>query len=289
MEKGEAFKLTRKSRGITQNEISKKHLSRSTISKFENNKLNLSIENFEILLNSIDVSFEEFNFIKNNYSYSDKEKILYLFNNIFSNSDNLYIKKLISLCDNYLSNHFSKSIKNIKNTLYILDIMHSSPDYKSKVDVIELYAEEIWQDLSKVDSWTILDIKIINCCLHFFSSDIYIQISDQLMKSIKKYKNFSNITILETSIYLNLTLLFLLNKQKKEAKIFSKEALYKAKKSKRIDYISLSLIRYGLLFSKENRIDEGLFLLNFLEDDLLKEKVKQEIDFFKNMEFEKNN
>lgn len=79
MNDGETFKFLRNSRQISQKDIIKNNLSRTTISKFENNKIMLSMSNFDYLLNSIDVSFEEFNFIKNDYSYTGKEQIIYLY------------------------------------------------------------------------------------------------------------------------------------------------------------------------------------------------------------------
>lgn len=64
---------------------------------------------------------------------------------------------------------------------------------------------------NRIEDWTILDIKIINCCLHFFEPETYISLAEQLVKSLKKYNGFSDISSLEASIYLNLTLLFLID------------------------------------------------------------------------------
>lgn len=279
MNDGETFKLLRNSRAISQKDIIKNNLSRTTISKFENNKIMLSMTNFNYLLNSIDVSLEEFNFIKNDYSYTGKEQIIYLFNSIFSNSELENIDNLIILCDYYLDNNFSKSIKCIRNTLYVLKYIEHSSNNKLNCHS-KLYAADIWKELSQVDSWTILDIKIINCCLHFFDPSTYPHISKQLVKSLDKYKEFTNIILLESSIYLNLTLLFLLQNNKKEAMFFSKKALDSSYKSKRIDYISVSLIRYGLLFGQEEKINDGLEMLKILNNASLYRMAEEEIDTF---------
>ncbi|MBO0475266.1 hypothetical protein IGL98_003242 [Enterococcus sp. DIV0840] len=276
---GSSFKNIRQSRNITQKDICKQKISRTTLSKFENNKIMLSMAHFNYLLNSIDVSFEEFNFIENGYSYKDKEQIIYLFNKIFSNSDLKYLDNLITLCDNYLDDNFSKSIKCIRSTLYMLK--HIADSTNSKLNCqSKLYAADVWDELSKVDSWTILDIKIINCCLHFFDPNTYPLISKQLIKSLDKYKNFSNIILLETSIYLNLTLLFSLQNDKKSALFFSEKALDRSFQSKRIDYISISLIRYGLLSNQKGKINDGLKILKLLNDDPLYKIVKEEVDTF---------
>jgi len=279
MNDGETFKFLRNSRQISQKDIIKNNLSRTTISKFENNKIMLSMSNFDYLLNSIDVSFEEFNFIKNDYSYTGKEQIIYLFNNIFSNSDLDSLDNLITLCDIYLDNNFSKSIKCIRSTLYVLKYVEDSSNNKLSC-LSKIYAADIWEELSTVDSWTILDIKIINCCLHFFDPDTYSLISKQLVKSLDKYKDFSNIILLESSIYLNLTCLYLLQQDKETAFNFSEKALNSSYQSKRIDYIAISLIRHGLLSNQEEQVNEGLNLLKLLHNDALYELVKKEIDSF---------
>lgn len=279
MNDGETFKFLRNSRQISQKDIIKNNLSRTTISKFENNKIMLSMSNFDYLLNSIDVSFEEFNFIKNDYSYTGKEQIIYLFNNIFSNSNLDYLDNLIALCDIYLDNNFSKSIKCIRSTLYVLKHVEDSSNNKLSC-LSKIYAADIWEELSKVDSWTILDIKIINCCLHFFDPNTYSLISKQLVKSLDKYKNFANIILLESSIYLNLTLLYSSQNDKKTAFLFSKKALSSSYQSKRVDYISISLIRHGLLSNQEEQVNEGLKMLKLLHNDSLYKIAKKEIDSF---------
>lgn len=280
MNDGVAFKNIRNSRGISQNDIIKNKLSRTTISKFENNKITLSMNNFNYLIESIDVSFEEFNFIKNGYAYNDKEQIIHLFNQFFSNSDFYFIDELIQKCELYLSKNFSKSIKCIQNTLNILK--HTRMSSNDNLNCLaKLYAADTWNELSNIDTWTILDIKIINCCLHFFDPSTYVYISEQLVNSLNKYKDFSNIILLETSIYLNLTLLFSLQKNIDKARYFANISLLKAKQSKRIDYISISMIRIGILFKKQEQLHKGLNLLNVLDDSSLEASIQEEIIFFK--------
>lgn len=277
---GQIFKTIRKSRNISQNEISKGELSRTTISKFENNKVTLSATNFHFLLDSLDISVEEFNYIKNDYSYKGKEEIIVLFNQLFSNADNYNIEKLIVLCEEYLKENYSKSVQCILNTLFALKHLNIS---ENKLNChSKIYVADVWNILSDIDSWTLLDLKIINCCLYFFEPNTYIHISDQVIKTLDKYKNFTNIIVLEISIYLNLTMLFLLENNLEYAKKFVKIALKKAYKSKRIDYIATASIRYGIIFNNESEIEKGLNLLNILDDDNLSIPIKKEIKLFKN-------
>lgn len=281
MNDGELFKTIRQSRNISQKNICKNFISRTTLSKFENHKTLITIENFWYLLNSIDVSVEEFNYMKNNFSYSEKEYIIYLFNNLFSNTDYQEIDHLIDLCNQYLIDNYSRAIKCIMKTLYVLKYTSDSED---KIDCLtKIYAADIWNELSNIDSWTILDIKIINCCLHFFDPETYVLISEQLVKSLKKYKDFSNICTLEAAIYSNLTLLFLINNHLDKAKEFSKLALEKSIKSKRIDYIAVALIRRGFILFDNSMKEKGFLLLNIFSDPTLKEVMDEEVKLIKNI------
>lgn len=277
---GECFKTIRESRGITQKEVVQNMISRVTLSKFENNKINISMNNFKYLLDSIDVTSEEFDYIKNNYSYDEKQSIINKFNHAFSNLDDQLVDETIIECEKYLKNNFSVAIKCIKNVMYILK--HLSNSSNEKVNCYtKIYAADIWNELSKIDNWTLLDMKIINCCLHFFESKTYVSISELLISNLKKYSDFSDIILLEASVYLNLTILFLMEKDLDKAMLYSNFSVEKSLKSKRIDYIALSLIRNGIILKNDDSIEEGKKLLQFLNDKNLEEQVQVEINYFK--------
>ena len=185
------------------------------------------------------------------------------------------------MCNDYLNENFSLSIKCILNALFALKHMNDDTD---KINCLsKIYVADIWNELSNVDEWTILDLKIINCCLHFFEPDTYILISEQVIKSLTKYQNFSNIILLEVSIYLNLTTLFFLQKNLDYAKKFVELSLSSAYKSKRVDYIAIALIRYGIIFKNKNNIEKGINLIDILDDSELKLSVQNEINEFENI------
>ncbi|SLM86976.1 Rgg/GadR/MutR family transcriptional regulator [Vagococcus fluvialis] len=277
---GYTFKEIRKSRGLTQDDIVKNHISRVTLSKFENGKMVLSMSNFKYILNAVDLTLEEFDFIKNGYSYDKKQDIITSFNNLFSNTNNEINDEIIKKCEVYLSENCSVSIKCIKNVMYMLNFLNNSSNEKVTC-YTKIYAADIWNELSVIDNWTLLDIKIINCCLHFFDKKSYLTISDMLIKNLNKYKNFSNIILLETSVYLNLTILFLMNNELKQAKKFSSLSLSKSLESKRIDYISLSMIRNGIICDKNSQIEKGLSLIEILNNKQLLEQINKEIAYFR--------
>lgn len=64
MEEGKLFKQLRQARGITLNQLADQHNSRSFISKFETGASNISLHRLEHLLGKINVSFEEFLYLR---------------------------------------------------------------------------------------------------------------------------------------------------------------------------------------------------------------------------------
>ena len=60
---GKVYKDIRESKGLTQEEVCGKVLSRTSLSKFESGKATPKYENMEFLLRQINMSFEEFEYI----------------------------------------------------------------------------------------------------------------------------------------------------------------------------------------------------------------------------------
>lgn len=278
---GTLYKKLRYSRNISQKELCKYKLSRTTLSKFENKKINLSFSNFDYLLNSIDISLDEFKYIQNDYSYDDKGYIINYFDKIFSvQYDEVSINKMILFIENYLTEQYSKSfffiLKILKSFQYINQSENNKIDCKA-----HMHVADIWDELSKMDHWSLLDIKIINSSLYFFEYSTCIEISHQLIKMLQKYKNFKDISILETSIWANLTLLALINNDIKSAQNFSDHAWTSSLQSKRIDYISISSIRKGIAYNKIEDVDNGFHLLSIIENNELSNSLKKEVHDFR--------
>lgn len=57
---GSTIKQIRKSKGLMLKELADDHLSVSLLSQFENNKTTISCEIFHLLLEKLEVSYEEF-------------------------------------------------------------------------------------------------------------------------------------------------------------------------------------------------------------------------------------
>lgn len=273
------YKKIRKNKGITQEKICSKYISRSTLSKFENEKSNISLDLYIYLLDSIDMSHEEFNYIANDYVKDTKTDIIESFFSIMSNHEVSKLKKLKEKCNVYLSKKSSIAISNISEVissqLQLLNCKNSKPSCLSKI-----WLSKTWDRLEKLDEWYLHEIKIINCCLFFFPLKTTQFICEKLEKTLNKYDNHLNILPLKISIFSNLTLLFLQNNEKKYATYYAKLAKQNALESKRYDYISISYVREGICLGDTRLIDHGLSLLNYFQENELSLLLEAEVKAF---------
>lgn len=90
---GTVYKTIRKAKGITQQEICGDWISRSNLSKFESNQSVPSYETMEFLLNQIDMSFGEFEYICNYYKPRIRQVIINQMSNHLSIVNNTELKK----------------------------------------------------------------------------------------------------------------------------------------------------------------------------------------------------
>ena len=73
---GKVYKKIRRSKGLTQLEVWGGELSQTTLSKIENSKISPTFVNMMFLLNQIDMSLEEFQYICHLYQPSQRQEII---------------------------------------------------------------------------------------------------------------------------------------------------------------------------------------------------------------------
>lgn len=90
---GTVLKEIRKSKGLSQQDVCGTSLSRTTLSKIENNKEYPSIHHFAHILRQLDMTFAEFDYICHAYQPSERSSIIYRFENMrgqFFSESNCY-------------------------------------------------------------------------------------------------------------------------------------------------------------------------------------------------------
>lgn len=272
---GDLFRKIRKEKGISQQTICRNVLSRTTLSKFENNKINLSIKLFIYLLDCVDISFDEFSFIKNDFSTSEKHQIYLEFFSLFSNRETELLYELEKRCTRYLEVHYSKLIENI---LLIVESQLSLATKKSNQNwcLPKVLVTTVWNDVQKKEYWTLSEIRIVNCCLFLFEIETARSIGTRLLYLIDFYDVFTDIYPLKCSILLNLSLLYLEDRNFQQATSFSNQAVSVSRKAKRYDYYAISLLRNGLSEKSIEKINEAILIAELIKEESLVTLLKEE-------------
>jgi len=82
---GNTIKLIRENKGLTQAYISDKILTQGNYSKFENLNLDIGGASLIAILNKLELSLEEFLFIKNNFTITERNSIIQKFHSLTYN------------------------------------------------------------------------------------------------------------------------------------------------------------------------------------------------------------
>ncbi|BCC22345.1 transcriptional regulator [Bacillus cereus] len=271
---GDTLKRIRESRGLSQTYLAADIVSRTSISKIENGKQEPTISNAKKLITRLDLNTNEFFYIQNDYKLDSKMQILYDFMNLSETTQDEPISKLINECKNYLSNTFDVKINSI------LIVLESLQNFEKGYDLSTLYEnlKPVWERLSKLDDWLIIDLFLINNILYFFPIDTASNMAIHALKTIKS--KYPHLLKLKNAFYLNLSFLFLQKNLKDNATEYLFKSIEICKITHRYDLLLLAKIRLSICNKDLTRIREFCELLTAIEATNLVQGVKREVKYF---------
>ncbi|BCB36038.1 MULTISPECIES: helix-turn-helix domain-containing protein [Bacillus cereus group] len=275
---GDTLKRIRESRGLSQTYLAADIVSRTSISKIENGKQEPTISNAKKLITRLDLNTNEFFYIQNDYKLDSKMQILYDFMNLSETTQDEPISKLINECKNYLSNTFDVKINSI------LIVLESLQNFEKGYDLSTLYEnlKPVWERLSKLDDWLIIDLFLINNILYFFPIDTASNMAIHALKTIKS--KYPHLLKLKNAFYLNLSFLFLQKNLKDNATEYLFKSIEICKITHRYDLLLLAKIRLSICNKDLTRIREFCELLTAIEATNLVQGVKREVKYFLNID-----
>ncbi|MED1565582.1 helix-turn-helix transcriptional regulator [Bacillus paramycoides] len=275
---GITLKQIRESRGLSQTYLAADIVSRTSISKIENGKQEPTISNAKKLITRLDLNTDEFFYIQNNYKLDSKMQILYDFMNLSETTQDEPISKIINECKNYLSNTFDVKINSI------LIVLESLQNFEKGYDLSTIYEDlkPVWERLSKLDDWLIIDLFLINNILYFFPIDTASNMAIHALKTIKS--KYPHLLKLKNAFYLNLSFLFLQNNLKDQATEYLFKSIEICKITHRYDLLLLAKIRLSICTKDLEKIKELCELLTAIEATNLVQGVKREVKYFLNVD-----
>lgn len=276
---GSIYKKIRKSKGLSQNEVCGTSISRTTLSKFENNKLSPSYDTMVYLLLQIDMSEEEFQFVCNDFSYDLRDEIITLFFRQTSNLETPQLSRLLEKGNRYLKTADDIFIRNLMKIIQSLTLLTN--DQIEQIDCLpKIIISDVWSKLSKMDEWYYSELRLINSFMYYFPIETVLSFLPKLLETVEKYEKFTPMITIRLSILLNVGLLLIQNNHKEAAIPLLKEAIDLGKEAKRYDYLSIAKVRYAICIDDYKVACGGFLLLEMTEENDMLEHLKKEWAIF---------
>lgn len=268
---GKVIKEIRVGKGYSQQYVCKNICTQGNYSKFEkgeNREIKVSILNN--FLERLEMSFEEFNYISNNYGMQDRQRIVHQFFNQTYNSERA-LYKLKNDCSVYLlKNPKDNLLIKINTVLEGMIVLAKSSDFIRASEILAT----IWEDLSHRNTLYLSDIYLLNAILFVFPKNTATKIKEFAFRHIDKYKGFQNINKLKINFLINLSLINIKEKNFETALSLLNDAIKKCKSEQLFINLSICYVRKGICLNNLNNDDEcfiekGLTILKHLEQEEL--------------------
>ncbi|VTT11237.1 helix-turn-helix domain-containing protein [Streptococcus oralis] len=278
---GNVYKEIRESKGLTQEDVCGSVLSRTSLSKIESGKTTPKYENMEFLLQQINMTFGEFDYICHLYQPSQRTEIMQTYLNMSSILGTSELEKLFQKCQDYLKTHHDLPIKEIRDMLEVVIYIrqHGTGELS---DHAEQIVKKLWRKIEKQDTWYESDLKILNTILFTFPIEHIYLITGKILQRLEVYKNYQHLYDLRMAILLNLSTIYLYNQDRNMCKQICYTLLEDAKKKKHYDRLAICYIRIGICTNDAQLIQNGLSLAKLVEDEHLLTELEREVDIFVN-------
>ncbi|WP_105154733.1 helix-turn-helix domain-containing protein [Streptococcus suis] len=277
---GKVYKQIRESKGIKQTEVVGKGISRQALISFEKGQSTPRYETMHFLLQQLDMDFAEFDYICNYHQPSKRQEIFTDFAGQVHSTNPERFKVLLKKCQDYLKTHQDLPIQHLSE---LSEIMYKVR--KSGIEDIEestkKLTEKIWKELEKRDNWYWSDIRMLNTILYFFPIDSVNLVTEGILKTLDKYKDFVNTKTRQLTILENLSTLYLYHNRKKDCRLILDRILCLSKEERRYDILAFAQVRYGICTDNDELIEKGLQLLELMEETGYLSIAKKEIEQFR--------
>lgn len=208
---GKTLASIKKSKNIPINEVIGDHLTRSAYSRFASGKTNTSIDNFAYMLNNLHVSFEEFNYIKNQYE-PDKYHILLKKAQIANHQHN--INQLKSIMNKFQS--YAKITDDVV-PLHLYCIVKLTINHLLNIPYDQYAQKTITDYLTQCESWSHYELVLFNNVMFVFNLQLIDIMKKKVIHNLEKYQNLRSYGSESFRVLINILTLFLDNKHLKEA------------------------------------------------------------------------
>ena len=254
---GPTLRKIRKQKGLSLKELCKDSLSVSFLSKFERGESDISLTSMNQLLTRLNLSYDEFLFIHNDYSNETIDSFFSRVNQAYMEQDIVKLEQLMEVEEN-------------KNHLILLELYVNILKNESSDD-LQLNSQSLFDYLFSVEVWGYYELKLYSSTMLLMNPEMVLNLSHTAFKKGKRYHSFKDYKNVMVSIFLS-TIIFLMGPVNKGNEMVTK---YEEDILKFFSYIeSLKLDEYethlrihvrfinGIYMIKRGRFKEGKELVN---------------------------
>ena len=274
---GNVYKEIRESKGLTQEDVCGSVLSRTSLSKIESGKTTPKYENMEFLLQQINMTFEEFDYICHLYQPSQRAEIIQSYLNMSSILGTSELEKLFQKCQDYLKTHHDLPIEEISDMLEVVIYIrqHGTGELSNHTEQI---VKKLWRKIEKQDTWYESDLKILNTILFRFPIEHLHLITGKILQRLEVYKNYQHLYDLRMAILLNLSTIHLYNQDRNMCQQICYTLLEDAKNKKSYDRLAICYVRIGICTYDSKLIQKGFSLLELTDETSMLSHLQKEVE-----------
>lgn len=182
----EIIKQIRKAKGFTQKEVYTGIVSKTFYSDFEAGKYSVEITKFEAFLTNLGITYEEFEYFKNQSQTNDAALSQNTIDQLYKNGK---FEELYDLYEEYCRDS-NKELRYLAIQAYLLVLITNTNFYKfSRAPFSEIVSE-----LENAKMWTLKEIKLSKLVLLSLSEkerDKAAEIYKRIMHELEKYADFN--------------------------------------------------------------------------------------------------
>lgn len=274
---GKTMRRIREAKGMKQKHIVDKTFSRSSLSKFEQNKQTVYFKTFLKYLKKLNISFDEFMFIHNGYQVSLPEQLLTKFElvySVYNYQDLILLQKEFS---SYIKKNSDNWYVNVLNKYLKLLIQNMKKPSKNIDEKLQQLVHKTWYEINERDEWYLFDLKFLNLLIYYLPIKELKSACARVLKRLKDYKEYPNSEIMFSAFVVNLSLVLINHGLEKEAVKLLRKSLKKIKKTYRLDLILVAYLRIGEAEKDYDLISETLKNARELDGEELIHNMEIEI------------
>lgn len=249
---GEVFRKMRIEKKMTIVTVAKEILSISQLSKFERGESDLSISKFGQILERINVTVEEFEFLSSNYKNSSLKQLVIDIKQAYTERDS---KKLLALADKELKKWELSGNKNSQYNYIMISIMNDELKELKKTQTCEV--ELLIDYLFSIEDWTYYEIVLFGNSISAMPIQTIIVLSEELFYKTKTFHTNDKHLKLVLRILLNASLICLLSDETAKSLHFQTYISELIHSETYLYEKNLLMFSHGLYLLKTNQISEG--------------------------------